>query len=354
MSTMKRAAILTAAGIGAGVAAASVGAGLAAYALVNRTRRAADLRGQVVLITGGSRGLGLQLAREFAKAGCRVAICARDVSELERARHDLQARGADVWTHACDVSDREQVEETVREATAHFGRIDIVVANAGIIGVGPVEHMRVEDFQHAMDVMFWGAFHPIWAALPQMIERGSGRIVTITSIGGKVSVPHLIPYSCAKFAAVALSEGLRTELSPKGIQVLTIVPGLMRTGSYLNALFKGQHAREFAWFGLSSSMPGLTISVDRAARQIVSGVRRGRAERILTMPAQILARFHGAFPELSGAILTLAGRMLPGAQGGSEQIVKGHEAEQQLNSRLFRAATTLGRASAERQHEMVP
>ncbi len=110
-----------------------------------------------------------------------------------------------------------------------FGRVDIVVNNAGIIQVGPMSTTTVEDFATALDVMFWGALYPTLAVLPQMRARRSGHVVNITSIGGMVSVPHLLPYTCAKFAAVGLSEGLRTELGQEGIHVTTVVPGWRRS-----------------------------------------------------------------------------------------------------------------------------
>jgi len=268
---------------------------------------------------------------------------------------DLEARGAEVWVEECDVTNREQVEEFVLGAIEHYGSLDIVVANAGIIQVGPIETMRVVDFEEAMNVMFWGVFYTIWAALPYMHHRGSGKIVTITSIGGKISVPHLVPYSCAKFAAVALSEGLRTELAPLGIRVLTVVPGLMRTGSHLNAEFKGQQAREFAWFGLGASVPGLSMSIHRASAQIIQAMRTGRSHQILTASAQLAARFHGAFPKLSNSILECVNRyVLPTADGGSHERVTGFEAERRLDSAIHRTLTSLGRSAAEEMNEGVP
>ncbi len=328
-------------------ALAVAGGALATYAFVKR-RRLEDLRDQSVLITGGSRGLGLELARQLAGQGCRIAICARDAQELERARRDIESRhpAAQVWTHPCDVSDRGQVEDLVRRVIEHYGRLDVLIANAGIISVGPIDTLQVQDFERAMGVMFWGVLYPIWAALPHMMERRSGKIVTITSIGGKVSVPHLLPYSCAKFAAVALSEGLRTELKPKGIDVVTIVPGLMRTGSHLNAEFQGQHEREFAWFGLGASTPGVSIAATRAARQVIRAMRRGQRQRILTIQAQLLARIHGAFPELTTRVLELVARLLPGKGEGDSSLMRGLEAQERMNSWLYRAATSFGRAAA--------
>lgn len=237
----------------------------------------ADLSGQIVLITGGSRGLGLALARQFAAHGCRLALCARDPAELERARQDLTGQGADVLTVPCDVRDRADVGRLVADVTQHFGRIDVLVNTAGIIQVGPVANMSVEDFEAALQSDFWGTLYPTLAVLPQMRGRRGGRIVNITSIGGKVSVPHLLPYSCAKFAAVGLSEGLRAELARENISVTTIAPGLMRTGSFGQALFKGRHDQEYAWFSVGDNLPGLSLSAERAARQIVRAIRRGGA-----------------------------------------------------------------------------
>ncbi len=340
--TTKRAAIIG--GIGAA-------AGMAAWQLL-QTSRLERLDDQVVAITGGSRGLGLQLAHQFADQRCRLALCARSADELESAQRELEARGAKVHTAVCDVGDRSQVERFIAGVIEHFGRLDILVNNAGIIQVGPLESMKIEDFEQAMQVMFWGVLYPIWATLPHMTNRGSGRIVTITSVGGKVSVPHLLPYSCAKFASVALSEGLRTELAPKGVQVVTVVPGLMRTGSFLNALFKGKQTDELSWFGVGSSLPGLSMSAKRAASQIVAAVRGGKSEIVLTAPAQVLARVHGAFPELTGLILGLVNHLLlPSGEGGSKQAIKGHEADAKLDSLLFRVFTMLGRTAADRLHE---
>ena len=221
------------------------GAGLAARELWKR-RREADLTGRVVVVTGGSRGLGLALAREFAGQGCRLAICARDVEELEWARLDLEKRGADTLAVPCDVTDPDQVERLIARTTERFGQVDVLVNNAGIISVGPAQEMTRQDFVEAMAVDFWGTLHPILVVLPQMRERRQGRIVNVTSIGGKVSVPHLLPYSCAKFAATALSEGLRAELARDGITVTTIVPGLLRTGSPDQADFKGDRQGEYS------------------------------------------------------------------------------------------------------------
>jgi NAD(P)-dependent dehydrogenase (short-subunit alcohol dehydrogenase family) len=286
-------------------------------------QREADLRGRVVLITGGSRGLGLVLARELAREGCRLAICARDELELEKAREELEARGAEVLALPCDVADRAQVEELVTRATGHFGRVDVLVNNASIIQVGPLEEMTVEDFGNALAVNYWGTVYATLAVLPQMRARRGGRIVNITSIGGKVAVPHLLPYDCAKFAVVGFSEGLRSELAKDGITVTTIVPGLMRTGSPVNAFFKGEHAKEYTWFSLGDATPLTAMSAVRAARRIVEATKRGEAEVTLTWQAKLLRLAHDLFPGTTADLLGLVNRVLPEGAPGDEESVRG-------------------------------
>ncbi|MBI5669571.1 MAG: SDR family NAD(P)-dependent oxidoreductase [Chloroflexi bacterium] len=273
-----------------------------------RNWRAADLRGETVLITGGSRGLGLLLAREFAQAGCRVAICARDEAELDGARAALNIPG--LLTVTCDVSDGRQVAEMIETVNREFGRIDILVNNAGIIQVGPIWSQRLADFEQAMDVMYWGVVYPTLGVLSQMRQRRSGRIVNITSIGGKLSAPHLLPYCAAKFAATGFSEGLHAEVMDHGIHVTTVIPGLMRTGSHLNAYFKGDEESEFTWFGLADTLPGSSMPAEQAAREIVQAVKRGDAEIILSMPAKLAARFHGLFPGTTATLLGVVNRQL--------------------------------------------
>ncbi len=330
------------------------GLALAGRALLQK-RREADLTDQVVLITGGSRGLGLALAQEFGRHGARLALCARDAGELERAQGKLAGQGMDAYTVVCDLTDPAQVARLIADVTAYYGRIDVLVNNAGIIEVGPVQNMARSDFEDALAVDFWGVLDPILAVLPQMRARGSGRIVNITSIGGKVAFPHLLPYVAAKFAATGLSEGLRAELARDGITITTIVPGLLRTGSFGNAFFKGDKPREYAWFGLGDNLPGGTISAERAAREIVTATRRGEAERILSVPANLLARLHGLAPAATGGLLTLINNLAlpkPSDQPDGYAVSQGKEVAPDVPARpLFEATTGLGQAAAERLNE---
>jgi len=325
----------------------AMAAGLGSLAVSRiRSRSRVDLRGKVVLITGGSRGLGLAVAREFATHGSIVAICARDQDELKRATEGLHASGAKAHSFVCDVADPEQVQAMIADVTRLLGHVDVLVNNAGVIKVGPFAQMDPSDFEEAMNVMFWGTLHATLAVLPAMRERQHGSIVNITSIGGKITVPHLLPYCCAKFAAVALSEGLGIELAPEGIRVTTIVPGLMRTGSHLNAKFKGRQNAEYGWFAAGAASPAVSISAESAARSIVEATIRGDREKILSLPAELLASLQGIAPALVREILDATNRFLPEGEGGSGHSVPGRMIEAQFKSPAWKEITRLGRNAA--------
>jgi NAD(P)-dependent dehydrogenase (short-subunit alcohol dehydrogenase family) len=250
----------------------------------------------------------------------------------------------------CDVSDLTAVAESLQAVVERFGRIDVLINNAGVIQVGPVEHMALADYESAMDVHFRGPLHTMLWAIPYFKRQGGGRIVNIASIGGKIPVPHLAPYVASKFALVGLSGSLRAELAKDGIVITTVSPGLMRTGSPINVTVKGQHEREFAWFVIADSLPGLSMASRRAARQILEACRRGRAEIILTLPARLAAALYGLAPDLFVKIASAVNVLLPGPVGGS-----GDEARLGRDSTSAwapSALTTLTDAAAERNNEL--
>jgi short-subunit dehydrogenase len=307
------------------------------------------LNGKVVLITGSSRGLGLVMAREFANRGCKVVICARDENELRNAEADLKSRGANVVAIRCDVTVESEVEELIQQAHDHFGRIDILVNNAGLIQVGPIEVMTVADFQKAMQLHFWAPLNTILRVLPEMRRRKEGRIVNIASVGGKISVPHLVPYSASKFALVGLSRGLGAELQKDGIVVTTVCPGLMRTGSPCNADFKGQHRAEYAWFSIGDALPFTSIAAERAAQQIVDACERGQAELIISIQAKAAVLFDSLFPQLNADLMATINKLLPGPGGIGSADAKGSESTSAWSPSWL---TTLNERAAAKNNEV--
>ena len=295
-------------------AALLLGAWITARAI--RTARY-TLHDKVVLITGGSRGLGLVLARHVCGRGGNVALIARDREELARAKADLAPRGGKVLTIECDLLDAGQIQFAVRQVIDRFGKIDILINNAGIIEVGPFDNMTREDFQRAMRLHFWAPYELISQIVPEMRIWGGGRIVNISSIGGKMAVPHLAPYSASKFALTGFSDALRTELSRDNIHVTTVAPGMMRTGSHVNAKFKGQHDNEFAWFAASAGAPLISMNANRAARKILAACRRGQPSLTLTFAARGAILGNALLPNLTGYLMKFVNRFLPGA-GGEE------------------------------------
>jgi NAD(P)-dependent dehydrogenase (short-subunit alcohol dehydrogenase family) len=289
--------------------ALALGAAAVAAEKLYKRVNAIDLAGKRAVVTGGSRGLGFALARELRAQGANVAICARGERQLYAAQAKL---GEDVLALPCDVSDRTQVEAFLDEV----GPVDVLVNNAGVISVGPWQTQTHDDFREMLDIQLWGVLNTTLAVLPSMVERGGGRIANVTSIGGKISVPWLLPYSTAKFAAVGFSEGLRAELAGTGVKVTTIVPGLMRTGSFLAAYFKGDRAPlEYSLFTPLSATPATTVSAERAARRIVTAIRRGDPEVTLGLHAKLAARGNGLAPGPTAAVLELVARALPDVRG---------------------------------------
>ncbi|MDQ2670858.1 MAG: SDR family NAD(P)-dependent oxidoreductase [Gemmatimonadota bacterium] len=284
-----------------------------------------SFEGRTALVTGGSRGLGLILARRLLDEGARVAICGRDGETLEDARRQL-GDGPDLLTVQCDIGDAAQVESMVAQIAERFGPVEVLINNAGVIAVGPESSMDLSDYEYVMRANFWGALHTTLAVLPAMRERGEGRIVNITSIGGRVPVPHLLPYDASKYALVGFSDALRAELSRTGIAVTTVSPGLMRTGSPRNAEFKGRQDAEYAWFKIADSLPILSISAERAAERIIEAAREGRGSLMYPFYTRAAAAAAAFAPGLTTGVLGIAARMLPRWSGEPNARIKGHAA----------------------------
>jgi len=322
MKTCNRNKLLALAGIGL----------LIGVRMIAEDRVRYPLSGRVAVITGGSRGLGLVIARHLAAKGVNLVICSRSKDQLDAAQQELTALGAQVLALQCDVTDQSQVNKLVAAAINRYGKIDILINNAGTIQVGPVNVMTEREYEEAMNVHFWGPLYTTLATLPHFRAQQEGRIINIASIGGKIAVPHLLPYCASKFALVGLSEGLATELKKENILVSTITPSLMRTGSPRNITVKGDHEKEYAWFKTAASFPLISEEPQKVARKIIGALEFNnirpsisRAERVASITKEVA-------PEVLDFVFSQINRFLP--KNGTDGYVSksGYESESRLSS----------------------
>nr|WKN35525.1 SDR family NAD(P)-dependent oxidoreductase [Tunicatimonas sp. TK19036] len=307
--------------------------GMLTTRFVNYKQREIELAGRVALVTGGSRGLGLALAQQLVEEGARVAICARNKEDLKKAQKSLNSLGKEIGNPhpvlavSCDVSDQKQVKNLISQIEKHFGSVEILINNAGTIQVAPIEEMEMREYEESINTHYWGPLYMMEEVLPGMRDRQEGRIVNIASIGGKVSVPHLVPYSAGKHALVGLSEGYRSELLKDNIYVTTVCPGLMRTGSPQNAIFKGKNRDEQTWFTIGDSLPMTSMPAEDAAKDIISACRHGESTLVLSLPAKILSGLNGLVPGFVSDALGWVNQWLPEPGGIGKKRMKGYESE---------------------------
>lgn len=309
----------------------------------------------IALVVGASRGLGLLVSGELLDRGYTVVGCARTQTDLDRAAELLATRGP-VLMLECDVRDPQQITALVERVEQEHGPIEVLITVAGIIQVGPASVMTDEHYRDAVDTMMWAPIRFARAVLPGMVGRGHGRIGTVTSIGGVVSPPHLLPYSVAKFGAVGFAEGLAADLAGTGVTSTTIVPWLMRTGSHERAYFTGEHEHEYSWFGPAASLPVLTVSAERAARKIVAGVLAGRPHVVVGAMAHLGMRFHGLAPATTVRLMGVGKRLLPDAPVDQDRsvVLLGRQSAGRLSERgrrVVRTLTTWGSRAASRYNQ---
>jgi short-subunit dehydrogenase len=339
-----------------GAAALALAAGRIAIEAANR-RRATKLRGATAVVCGASRGLGRAIALELARRGvAKIGICARREHDLDNVAAELVRMGVHVCAEACDLSNQEEAERFIGSACARLGPIDVLVTSASTIAVGPVATWTKDDFDEAMSSIFYTMLNPVLAVMPSMRKRRKGSIAVVTSIGARIGVPHLAPYCAAKFAALGLAESLRAELAEEGVHILSVVPGLMRTGSHVHAEFKGDQESEYAWFGMSATAPLISIDADRAARRIVSAIARGKVELSFTPESHIAPMLRTLTPTVWAEVVALAARFLPrppiAASPEASERREGIDIERTSESRVVKVVHDRGQKAAERHAQI--
>lgn len=306
-------------------------AGLALLAARRSLQEPYHFERKTVLITGGSRGLGLAIARELSQYGCNLALMSRTEAELERAKADLEARGVKVLTIVGDVTNEADRERAVELTAQTFGGLDVLANVAGIIQSGPLDNITDEDFRRTMEVNAFAPLAMTRAALPYLRPR-HGRVLIVASMGGKLAVPHLSSYSMSKFAVTGLGQALRAELAGDGVGVTTVLPGLMQTGSPRNATVKGQYQKEYALFATADNLPFISLDAGEAARRIVAALARNDAEAMIGGPAVAVRYAQALAPQLMADIMSLGNRFLPGPSSSNAGVL-GKDAESALTLR---------------------
>lgn len=254
----------------------------------------ANLSGRVAVITGASSGIGEATAHAFSRAGLAVVLGARRSDRLQQVVQRIQVAGGRARGLATDVSRPEEVQRLVGEAVEAFGRLDLLLNNAGLGYFGPVESTPVEEARRLFDVNTLGTLYGIQAAVPLMRRQGSGHIISVASIVGKRATPGSGVYAATKFAQVALSEALRLEVASAGIRVSVVCPVSTTT-----EFFEVAGARS----PLQFTPAGPTYSAEQVAAAILRCVRRPRPEVFVYPPSRVLVVMNALAPRLVDRIL---------------------------------------------------
>jgi dehydrogenase/reductase SDR family protein 7B len=300
------------AGRGLGKALLMLGLVVAAYQAYKRWKRQralSRLSGKVVLITGASSGLGEALARLFHGVGAKVILASRDLQKLQALKFQLdngaaqkdsaQPRRYSPRTLVLDLSSPSSLPAAAREAVGAFGHVDVLVNNAGVSSRGAVLDTQLEVDRRVMETNFFGTISLTRALLPGMVEQGGGHIVVVSSLQGKMGLPHRSSYSASKHALHGYFDSLRCELAPRGVKVTLVCPGYISTQLSANAL-----APDGSKHGVTDVTTAKGMSPEYAAQQILQCIAEGGRSLVLATPTHHLALYLSFFwPSLLDWIL---------------------------------------------------
>ena len=239
---------------------------------------------KVAIVTGASSGIGRATALALARQGACVALAARRETALLGLEEDIRKLGGKALILQTDVTQRDQVERMVQGVIKHWGRLDILISNAGEYIRGPIVDLDPAELQRSLDVNYFGGVYCVKAVLPQMLAQKSGHIVSVTSMDGKIGLPSDAPYVSAKFALTGFLEVLRQEVSDHGIAVTNVLPGRVDTVMI-------QHL-QFSWVSPK-------ISPETVAQSILDAIRKRRPIVIVPPQAKLLYYINVLAPRLS-------------------------------------------------------
>lgn len=256
----------------------------------------------VVLITGASEGIGRASAFAFAKQGYRLALASRQEDSLRQTALELEQQlNADVFIVPTDVTLPEQVTHLVSQVLERYGDLHILLNNAGICMSGPFVETTLDHWQQVLAVNLWGYIHTIQSVLPHFLAKKKGQIINVGSFGGKMPLPEMSAYCASKYAVAGLTESLRLELRPQGIEVIGIHPGVVRSSFLNRAIFVGQsHESQARVEGSLDSL--LSNSCEEVAEAIVDASIHHKTDVVVGMAYWATQAYH-VFPDLLTAAL---------------------------------------------------
>ena len=257
------------------------------------------LRGKIAIVTGASSGIGRATALELARRGVDLAIAARRADELESLAVECRALGVRCEPIPTDVRQRDDCFRLVGRATAALGAVDILVNNAGYAIFEGIERAQPEDLDGMMETNYFGSVHCTQAALPSMLERGRGSIVTVASIAGLMGFFRMGGYCATKFALVGFFESLRDEVIDRGVRVSLVCPGTTETDFFL-AAERGKMP--------AANRLILAIPPEAVARAVVRAVERGSYRIILPFGAALFIKFKELFPRTAHLLMRNASK----------------------------------------------
>ncbi len=239
------------------------------------------MKDHVVLITGASSGIGEATARELVRRGAKVALCARRTDLLENVAASLRAAGGSAIAVACDVTKDGDCEAAVARAVAEWGRLDVLLANAGFAVAGRVESLSIDDYRRQLETNLFGSIRAVKAALPEL-KKTKGRIGVVGSVNGFIGTPATSAYCASKFAVRGFCDSIRPELKPHGVSVTHIAPG------FVASEIRAKDNREVVHRDAKDPVPAwLVASAESAANEIAGALSRRKREQVVTFHGKV-------------------------------------------------------------------